>query len=612
MNIKIASFSNNSPEEKQMFNVIELFFSQQFLIRALLVGLLITICCALLGVSLVLKRFSMIGDGLSHVSFGAMAIAASASITPIYFALPIVIFSAFLLLRMNEKSKIKGDAAIALISTGALAIGVMVISMTTGMNIDIYNYMFGSILTMSDSDVVISVLVSLVVITLFIVFYNEIFAVTFDESFAKATGTKVSFYNMLVALLTAVTIVIGMKMMGALLISSLIIFPTVTSMRVCKSFKKVVLSSCAVSIYCFVLGIFASVQFDAPTGASVVCANILVFLIFSVIKLIRGTSLTEVIKKALSAALIILLVGLSCALVFMSNTVVYKKDKLSIVTTAFAQYDFARNIVKDKADVTMLLAPGEESHTYEPSPGDIMLIENADVFVYGGGESENWVNDILSSIDTEIKIVRMMDVVELYEEENDNVIQQEHVDQEHSHSHEEEYDEHVWTSPLNAIKITQKISEAIIAADSINKEYYQNNTDSYIERLKKLDDNISLMCASAEKDYIIVADRFPLRYFTERYDLDYYAAFSGCSAQVEASPTTLANLIEKVKLEHISVIFKTDLSKGDVAFSVSESTGANVETLYSCHVITLEDFENGEGYISLMYRNLNAIKSALK
>ena len=213
-----------------MLDAVTMIFSQEFLIRAMAVGILTCICCALLGVSLVLKRFSMIGDGLSHVGFGAMAIGAAAGVAPLYFALPIVVIAAFLLLRMSEKGKIKGDAAIALISTGALAVGVMVTSMTTGMNVDIYNYMFGSILTMSRSDVAVSAVLCLVVISLYAVFYHEIFAVTFDENFAKATGTKASLYNMLIAALTAVTIVIGMKIMGALLISSLIIFPTVSSM----------------------------------------------------------------------------------------------------------------------------------------------------------------------------------------------------------------------------------------------------------------------------------------------------------------------------------------------------------------------------------------------
>ena len=264
-----------------MLDTLSFLFSHAFMLRALVVGGLISLCCALLGVSLVLKRFSMIGDGLSHVGFGALAIACAANIAPLYFSIPIVILAAFALLAMNEKGKLKGDAAIALISTGALAVGVMVTSMTTGMNVDIYNYMFGSILAMSRSDVVLSVVLSVAVIALFCVFYDEIFAVTFDESFAKATGTKVGAYNMLLAALTAVTIVVGMRMMGALLISSLIIFPTVTSMRVCKSFRRVIGMSVGVSLLCFFVGLLVSVRFEAPTGASVVCVNIACLAFFS-------------------------------------------------------------------------------------------------------------------------------------------------------------------------------------------------------------------------------------------------------------------------------------------------------------------------------------------
>ncbi|MPN42437.1 High-affinity zinc uptake system membrane protein ZnuB [bioreactor metagenome] len=176
----------------------------------------------------------MIGDGLSHVGFGALAIATALNVAPLKISIPIVIISAFLLLRLSENSKIKGDAAIAIISTGSLAVGVMVISITTGMNVDVCNYMFGSILAMSKDDVTLSIILSCVVLILYILFYSKIFAVTFDENFSRATGTKAGLYNMLIALLTAITIVIGMRLMGVLLISSLIIFPSLTSMRILK------------------------------------------------------------------------------------------------------------------------------------------------------------------------------------------------------------------------------------------------------------------------------------------------------------------------------------------------------------------------------------------
>lgn len=262
-------------------------FNYDFLVRALIVGVLVAVCCALLGVSLVLKRYSMIGDGLSHVAFGAMSVALALDFAPLLVAIPVVIIAAFFLLKLSENSKIKGDSAIAMISSSALAIGVIVISMSKGMNTDVYNYMFGSILSMSKNDVAVSVILSVIVIFLFVFCYNKIFAITFDEAFSKATGIKANAYNMLLAFLTAVTIVVGMRMIGALLISSLIIFPSLTAMRVCRSFKGVVVIAGIVSIVSFSIGLWCSFAFSSPAGASVVIANLAFFLIFSVIGKIK-------------------------------------------------------------------------------------------------------------------------------------------------------------------------------------------------------------------------------------------------------------------------------------------------------------------------------------
>ena len=270
-----------------MIETLHIMFSYTFIVRALIVGLLVSLCAALLGVSLVLKRYSMIGDGLSHVGFGAIAVATAFNWAPMEFTIPVVVIAAFLLLRISENSSIKGDSAIAVISTGALAIGILVASMTTGMNTDINSYLFGSILAMNMSDVVMSIVLSLVVLLLFVLFYNKIFAVTFDETFAKATGIKAGIYNMLLAFLTAITIVLGMRMMGALLISSLIIFPALSAMRICKHFKTVVFVSAIISVLCFLVGLIGSYIFSTPTGATVVVLNIIVFIIFSVIGKIR-------------------------------------------------------------------------------------------------------------------------------------------------------------------------------------------------------------------------------------------------------------------------------------------------------------------------------------
>ena len=250
-----------------------------FMLRALIVGLLISGCCSVLGVPLVLKRYSMIGDGLSHVAFGAIALASALGFAPMIFTIPVVIITAFLLLRLNDKGKIKGDAATALISVGALAVGVMAVSLSQGMNADVYNYMFGSVLSMSESDVNLSIVLSLSVIILFLCFYNKIFGITFDEDFHTAGGMKTSAYNMLLSFLTAITVVLGMRVMGALLISALLIFPTITSLKLFKTFKGVVLSAVSISFLSFIIGFYASYSFDAPTGATIVIVNIILFLI---------------------------------------------------------------------------------------------------------------------------------------------------------------------------------------------------------------------------------------------------------------------------------------------------------------------------------------------
>ena len=267
--------------------LLQEMFSYPFLVRAMIGGICISLCASLLGVSLVLKRYSMIGDGLSHVSFGALSIAVAFNWAPLAVSIPVVAAAAVLLLRITGNGKIKSDAAIAMISAGSLAVGIIVTSLTTGMTTDVSSYMFGSILAMSREDMYLSVVLSVIVLGMFVICYNKVFAVTFDESFAKATGVRVSAYNLLIAVLTAITIVLGMRMMGAMLISSLIIFPALTSMRVFKSFKGVVWSSGILSVICFCIGMTASYLCSTPAGASVVLVNLAAFLLFTLFTIIR-------------------------------------------------------------------------------------------------------------------------------------------------------------------------------------------------------------------------------------------------------------------------------------------------------------------------------------
>ena len=265
-------------------------FTYPFILRAFVVGILVSLCAALLGVPLVLKRYSMIGDGLSHVSFGALSVALACGWSPLPVSIPVVIVAALCLLRMTERSRMGADAAIAVTSASALAVGIIVTSLTTGMTTDVDSYMFGSILATDRADVALSVGLSAAVLALFVLFYHRLFAITFDESFSRATGVKVGLYNTLLSVLTALTIVLGMRMMGAMLISSLVIFPALSAMRVLKSFRGVVICAAVLSVVSFCVGLTASYLIGTPVGASVVLVNLLVFLLCCGIARIKRTN----------------------------------------------------------------------------------------------------------------------------------------------------------------------------------------------------------------------------------------------------------------------------------------------------------------------------------
>lgn len=279
----------------EAFQMLHFYFTNYPFVRyAFIVGLLISLCASLLGVTLVLKRFSFIGDGLSHVAFGAMAVAIVAGMTnQMVIILPVTVLSAILLLRTGQNTKIKGDAAVAMISVGALAIGYMLINVfSKSANVagDVCSTLFGSlsILTLKASDVWLCVILSVIVIALFLLFYHKIFAVTFDESFASATGLRANAYNLLIAVITALIIVLAMNLVGSLLISALIIFPALSAMRLFRSFKAVIICSAVISVICAAFGIILSILCSTPVGSTIVCADIAVFLIFALIAKVTG------------------------------------------------------------------------------------------------------------------------------------------------------------------------------------------------------------------------------------------------------------------------------------------------------------------------------------
>ncbi|MFV0351761.1 MAG: metal ABC transporter substrate-binding protein [Oscillospiraceae bacterium] len=298
-----------------------------------------------------------------------------------------------------------------------------------------------------------------------------------------------------------------------------------------------------------------------------------------------------------------------------------EEDKVKVVTTIFPPYDFIRQIGGQHVEVSMLLAPGAESHSFEPSPKDIITIQESDIFIYAGGENDTWVERILGSMDRSGKQdIAMIDLVEAVPEEVVEGMEEEyheHEEGEEEHAEEAEQeeaaelDEHVWTSPQNAITITRGLCSALIQADEANSGDYTQKTEEYVQRLQKLDENFTQAIGNASKKTIVVGDRFPFRYLADAYGLTYYAAFVGCSTETQASVGTIAFLIDKVEQENIPVVFYIEFSSQKIADSICETTGAKKALLHSCHNVSKEDFNNGTGYIELMEENLKALKEAL-
>ena len=345
--------------------------------------------------------------------------------------------------------------------------------------------------------------------------------------------------------------------------------------------------------------------------------------------------------KKFSKLLTLLMILVMCASCFYGCSSDKKEEnsskKIKVVATIFPVYDFLREIGGDKIDLTMLMTPGAETHSYEPTPKDMKTVSNADFFAYVGGDSDEWVDKILDgNKNDKMKVVTLMDCVKTVDEEHVEGMEEEHdhdhdedVDgkddsdkdkdahdehDEHDHNHdgdEPEQDEHVWTSPKNAIEIVKKLTSELSKVDPVNANYYKENSKNYIKKLENLDKKFEDVVKNGKRKEIIFGDRFPFRYFVDRYGLKYYAAFPGCSTDTEASASTVAFLTNKVKEDKIPVIFHIELSNNKIAKSIAEATGAKMLQLNAVHNVTKEDFEKGETYLSLMEKNLKPLEEAL-
>lgn len=356
------------------------------------------------------------------------------------------------------------------------------------------------------------------------------------------------------------------------------------------------------------------------------------------------------IKKILTIVLLII-VGMSIiGCKATQNTEPQDDARIKIVTTLFPYYDFVRAVTKgvDGISVTMTVAPGQDSHSFEPTPKDIIKIEDADLFIYNGGTLETWVDSVLGALSNNEQVMRMMDYVDVMEEEtvegmdlryedshshvkeshndesghshdndsnkyeNHSNLEDEHINDDledgHSHEDDKEYDEHIWTSPVNAMKMVEYICDEMIKIDPENAEIYKANADEYIGKIQNIDTQIRKIVNKMDKKEIIFADKFPLLYFAKEYGLSYYAAFPGCAEDTEPSARTIAFLIDKIKEDKINKVYYLELSSKAVANTICEDTGAKAYEFNSCHNITEKQFQSGVTYVDLMTKNLEVLK----
>ena len=293
---------------------------------------------------------------------------------------------------------------------------------------------------------------------------------------------------------------------------------------------------------------------------------------------------------------------LALCLTGCTNSPDSEDDRLKVVATIFPQYDFARQIAKDCADIRMLIPPGGESHSYEPTTSDIIAISECDVFIYTGGESDSYIDSILSTVKNEdMTVISLLDDCVTPSSTS-------HTHDEHSHS---DIDEHVWTSPVNAMAICEKICSVFAEKDEENSAFYKENLNNLISELQALDKEFRDITESSKRNTLVFGDRFPLTYFAEEYGLECYSAFSGCSEDTEASASQVATLVDIINREGIPVVFKIELSSGVIAETISDATGAEIMTFYSCHNVSKDDFDNGETYLTLMNKNTESLRVAL-
>ena len=564
-----------------------------FVWRAFVAGATIALSAALLGVTLVLRRLSFIGDGLSHVAFGAMAVSAALGLAGAGLALSLPLTAIVAVLLLGRRGRVQGDAALAMLSVGAMAAGYLLMNIfpsSANVSGDVCTSLFGavSLLTLSTAETWLCVALAVAVIAFSALTYNKSFDIAFDEDFSRASGANVTLYNYICAIVVAVVIVVSMRLVGALLVSALIVFPVISAMRLVKSYRAVTLVSAAFALGCALSGLLLAVALELPVGATVVAVNAV------------AAAMAFYIPRAL-ALLPVVVASLIVVPLFLPrspHTAAHACDvaaKPSILVSIAPVYDWTRQILGDatnRVELALLQHSGGDMHSFQPTASDIRDIASADLFIYVGGVSDRWVGDVLSANPNPRR--KALALV-MREPEND-----------HEADHEE--DEHVWLSLKNAQLLVPEIAEAVAALlGGEEAEKVAANAREYVAALAQLDGEYGAALAEAPSKSLIVADRFPFADLARDYGLDCHAAFSGCSAEAEASFATVQRLAAEVDRHQAKAILVLETGDARLAHAVRDASKTHDQL-----ILVLNSMQSGDvRYLEAMRANLAVLRRAL-
>ncbi|MBR0198214.1 MAG: zinc ABC transporter substrate-binding protein [Kiritimatiellae bacterium] len=604
-----------------MADTLAEFLAWPFVWRALIVGVLIALCSALLGVTLVLRRLSFMGDSLSHVAFGAMAICGAIGMISggMWLSLLLTASAAILLLGCGTKGR--GDAQLAMLSVTSMAVGYLMMNLfpaSSNISGDICTTLFGavSLLTLSFLDAFFCVILSIAVIIFHLFTYHRNFDIAFDEEFSRVSGVNAKLFNFLSAIVVASVIVVSMKLVGALLVSALLVFPGVSALKISKSFRSVTLTAAAFSIVFALTGILAAVIAGTPVGATIVAVEAIGYfsaLIFS--KLARRTALILTAILPIGAALLFTLS------IPANDKINIDKSKPTIVASIFPIYDWVNEIVGENADrfnIILLQNSGSDLHSFSASAKDMRLAANSDLFILVGGVSdEAWENKLLADKKNKNrKVVKLLEYLEkipvAFNCEGEGICR-EH-EHEHKHGHDSETsDEHIWLSPRDVIRCTLTIADEIAALDAENSEVYCQNAQEFCAKLAEIDKAYAQLAEENKDRFLVFADRFPFQRLAIQYGFNYIAAFNGCSAESEASFETVKRLAEAIEIHRPEQLLVLETSDAKLARSLCEMF-AN-EYLSFCKVDSLQSFrdKSTSRHVTLeaLEENLEAFSSAL-